>query len=51
MTGEYFGYKGEFYDIPELKLCPVPTKPVWVLNATGQNTLGGFLGVLLSQDI
>ena len=23
--------KGEFYDIPELKLCPVPTKPVPIL--------------------
>ena len=28
---EYFAYKGEFYDIPELKLCPVPTKPVPIL--------------------
>jgi alkanesulfonate monooxygenase SsuD/methylene tetrahydromethanopterin reductase-like flavin-dependent oxidoreductase (luciferase family) len=25
MNGEYFSYKGEFYDIPELKLCPAPT--------------------------
>ena len=31
MDGNYFGYKGEFYDIPELKLCPVPTKPVPIL--------------------
>ena len=31
MNGEYFSYKGEFYDIPELKLCPVPTKPVPIL--------------------
>ena len=31
MNGEYFAYKGEFYDIPELKLCPVPTKPVPIL--------------------
>ena len=31
MGGDYFGYKGEFYDIPELKLCPVPTKPVPIL--------------------
>ena len=26
MNGEYFSFKGEFYDIPELKLCPVPSK-------------------------
>jgi probable F420-dependent oxidoreductase len=31
MGGEYFSYKGEFYDIPELKLCPAPTKPVPIL--------------------
>ena len=31
MNGEYFSYKGEFYDIPELKLCPAPTKPVPIL--------------------
>jgi len=31
MNGEYFAYKGEFYDIPELKLCPAPTKPVPIL--------------------
>ena len=31
MVGDYFGFKGEFYDIPELKLCPVPTKPVPIL--------------------
>jgi probable F420-dependent oxidoreductase len=28
MGGEYFGYKGEIFDIPEIKLCPVPSKPV-----------------------
>ena len=28
MTGEYFEFHGEFYDIPSLKLSPVPTKPV-----------------------
>ena len=31
MNGEYFSYKGEFYDIPELKICPAPTKPVPIL--------------------
>ena len=31
MNGDYFGFKGEFYDIPEIKLCPVPTKSVPIL--------------------
>ena len=31
MNGEYFQFKGDFYDIPELKLCPVPSKPVPIL--------------------
>ena len=31
MNGDYFGFEGEFYSIPELKLCPVPTKPVPIL--------------------
>ena len=31
MRGNYFGYKGEFYDIPEIKLCPIPSKPVPIL--------------------
>jgi len=31
MGGNYFGFKGEFYDIPEIKLCPVPSKPVPIL--------------------
>ena len=31
MGGKYFGYKGEFYDIPEIKLCPAPSKPVPIL--------------------
>lgn len=26
MTGEYFGYQGEFFQIPDIKLCPVPTE-------------------------
>jgi probable F420-dependent oxidoreductase len=31
MNGDYFEFKGEFYDIPEIKLCPVPTKSVPIL--------------------
>ena len=31
MGGNYFGFKGEFCDIPEIKLCPVPSKPVPIL--------------------
>jgi probable F420-dependent oxidoreductase len=31
MSGEYFGFHGEFYNIPEIKLCPVPSKPVPIL--------------------
>ncbi|NQZ98556.1 MAG: LLM class flavin-dependent oxidoreductase [Myxococcales bacterium] len=31
MTGDYFEYKGEYYDIPRIKLCPVPTKPVKII--------------------
>lgn len=31
MSGEYFSFKGEFYDIPAIKLCPVPSKPVPLL--------------------
>ena len=31
MDGDYFGFKGDFYDIPDLKLCPVPSQPVPIL--------------------
>src|SRR5262249_21612600 len=31
MTGEYFSYRSAHYDIPALKLCPVPSKPVPIL--------------------
>jgi len=27
-TGDFFGFKGEFYDLERIKLCPVPTRPV-----------------------
>ena len=26
MSGEYFGYQGEIFDLPEIKLCPVPSE-------------------------
>jgi probable F420-dependent oxidoreductase len=29
--GSYFSFDGEFYQIPSLKLCPVPEKPVPIL--------------------
>ena len=31
MGGDYFEYRGEFYNIPEIKLCPAPSKPVPIL--------------------
>ena len=31
MSGEYFGFDGEFFHIPEIKLCPVPERPVPLL--------------------
>jgi probable F420-dependent oxidoreductase len=31
MTGDYFEYHSEHYDIPALKLCPVPREPVPIL--------------------
>jgi alkanesulfonate monooxygenase SsuD/methylene tetrahydromethanopterin reductase-like flavin-dependent oxidoreductase (luciferase family) len=30
-TGEYFGWDSEYYKIPRIKLCPVPTAPVPIL--------------------
>jgi probable F420-dependent oxidoreductase len=30
-SGDFFEFHGEFYDIPALKLCPVPTKPLPIL--------------------
>ena len=30
-SGEYFEFHGRFYDVPALKLCPVPTEPVPLL--------------------
>jgi probable F420-dependent oxidoreductase len=31
MTGEFFEYHGTHYEIPALKICPVPTKPLPIL--------------------
>jgi len=31
MSGEYFGYKGQIFDMEPIKLCPVPTQPVPIL--------------------
>ena len=31
MTGDYFSYDGEFYKFPEIKINPVPKKPIPVL--------------------
>ncbi len=31
MSSDYFGYKGEIFNVPEVKLCPAPTKPVPIL--------------------
>jgi probable F420-dependent oxidoreductase len=31
MRGEYFEYHSEFYDIPRIKLCPVPSEPLPIL--------------------
>ena len=30
-SGDFFAYKGEFYDLPSIKMCPVPTEPVPIL--------------------
>lgn len=30
-TGEYFSYKGEFYDIPRVLMQPAPTSPIPIL--------------------
>lgn len=29
--GEYFGYEGEFYQFPPVKMCPVPSEPIPIL--------------------
>nr|WP_317745127.1 TIGR03619 family F420-dependent LLM class oxidoreductase [Nocardia seriolae] len=43
-TGEYFEYHGEFYDIPQIKLTPAPTKPLPIL-------LGGHSDAALRRAV
>jgi len=31
MSGDYFGYEGEMFQMAPIKLCPVPTKPIPLL--------------------
>lgn len=31
MSGEYFGYEGKHYQIPRIKLCPVPTQTIKII--------------------
>ncbi|MBP8925054.1 MAG: TIGR03619 family F420-dependent LLM class oxidoreductase [Pseudomonadales bacterium] len=42
MSGEYFGYEGEVFQIDPLKICPVPTQPVPIL-------IGGHAEVALKR--
>lgn len=42
MTGEFFGYQSEHYDIPSCKICPVPTAPLPIL-------IGGHADVALKR--
>jgi probable F420-dependent oxidoreductase len=30
-TGEFYEFHGEFYDIPKIKICPTPTKPLPIM--------------------
>ena len=30
-SGAYYGHEGEFYQLPEIKLCPVPSQPTPIL--------------------
>lgn len=30
-AGQFFQFKGEFYNLPSIKLCPAPSKPVKIL--------------------
>jgi alkanesulfonate monooxygenase SsuD/methylene tetrahydromethanopterin reductase-like flavin-dependent oxidoreductase (luciferase family) len=31
MTGKYFSFEGEFYDIPSIKICPVPSQKLPIM--------------------
>jgi len=43
-TGEYFEYHGEFFDIPSIKIAPVPTEPLPIL-------LGGHADAALRRAV
>jgi len=42
LQGNYFRFDGEFYKIPSLKLCPVPSKPLPIL-------IGGHVDAALKR--
>jgi probable F420-dependent oxidoreductase len=42
LTGEFFEYHGEHYDVPSIKICPVPSEPLPIL-------LGGHSGPALRR--
>jgi probable F420-dependent oxidoreductase len=31
LAGDYFSYRGQHYDVPSIKLCPVPRRPIPIL--------------------
>jgi probable F420-dependent oxidoreductase len=43
-AGGYFEFHGEFYDIPPIKICPVPTEPIPLL-------VGGHADVVLRRAV
>jgi hypothetical protein len=43
-AGGYFEFHGEFYDIPAIKICPVPTEPIPLL-------VGGHADVVLRRAV
>lgn len=42
MTGEYYGFEGEHYQLQPIKLCPAPSKPVPML-------IGGHADIALKR--
>jgi probable F420-dependent oxidoreductase len=42
LTGDYFSYQGTHYDIPSIKICPVPSEPLPIL-------IGGHADVALKR--
>jgi probable F420-dependent oxidoreductase len=41
-TGEFFSFHGQHYDVPSIKICPTPTKPLPIL-------IGGHAEVALKR--